>query len=200
MGHHLTITEAQDGGFLGPDPDTGATQKTPLWAAWTARMGFSRRRPGPARPGPGPRGAGRRGGPGPAGRPRRRQPVDGSVAQGHARQLLRSPYGPELACRVGAGLSLNAAIPRISTTSARGASVQDLDVDVAQGGPGGAAGNRPVLSLSQKSELERDIASGVPSKRHQLGDAEMPLRPMGREQMWMLPPTLDELLPLDYPG
>ena len=28
----------------------------------------------------------------------------------------------------------------------------------------------------------------------------MPLQPMGREQMWLLPLTLDELLPLDHPA
>ena len=27
----------------------------------------------------------------------------------------------------------------------------------------------------------------------------MPLRDMDREQMWLLPPSLDELLPLDHP-
>ena len=32
------------------------------------------------------------------------------------------------------------------------------------------------------------------------GDADMPLGPMGREQMWMLRPTLDEKLPLDHPA
>ena len=28
----------------------------------------------------------------------------------------------------------------------------------------------------------------------------MPLREMDREQMWLLPPSLDELLPLDHPA
>ena len=27
----------------------------------------------------------------------------------------------------------------------------------------------------------------------------MPLRDLDREQMWLLPPSLDELLPLDHP-
>lgn len=28
----------------------------------------------------------------------------------------------------------------------------------------------------------------------------MPLRPFTREQMWLLPPSLDELLPMDHPA
>ena len=32
------------------------------------------------------------------------------------------------------------------------------------------------------------------------GAEEMPLRDMDREQIWLLPPSLDELLPLDHPA
>ena len=32
------------------------------------------------------------------------------------------------------------------------------------------------------------------------GAEKMPLRDMDREQMWLLPPSLDELLPLDHPA
>ena len=32
------------------------------------------------------------------------------------------------------------------------------------------------------------------------GADKMPLRDMDREQMWLLPPALDELLPLDHPA
>ena len=33
-----------------------------------------------------------------------------------------------------------------------------------------------------------------------MGVNQMPLRDMDREQMWLLPPSLDELVPLDHPA
>ena len=55
---------------------------------------------------------------------------------------------------------------------------------------------RASLSLSQKPALVMGTAFGAPKRRHQPGGCRDALRPTGREQMWVVPPTLDELLPL----
>ena len=53
----------------------------------------------------------------------------------------------------------------------------------------------------RKSDLATGMSSGVHSKRHQLGRCRYAASTdMGREQMRMLPPRLDELLPLDHPA
>ena len=50
-----------------------------------------------------------------------------------------------------------------------------------------------VLSLSQKSRLVKEPGWVYLRGNFGIWDMKMPLREMGREQMWMLPPTLDEL-------
>lgn len=58
------------------------------------------------------------------------------------------------------------------------------------GGDGGG-------SLSQKS-VGISMAEGVKWGQLTTWSLEMPLRPMNREQAWLLPPSLDELLPKDH--